>query len=99
MRRTYSYLSSLVLSAALLIPATTMAKTRWQDDRDRHDDNQRVYDTEHKDYHNWNNDEDQQWRQYLKDQHKKYHDFSKADKTEQGAYWNWRHDQDDRGHH
>jgi hypothetical protein len=93
MRRAYTCFSSLVLSAALLIPATTIATPRGQDDRDHHDDNQRVYDAEHKDYHNWNKDEDQQWKQYLKNQHSNYHDYSKADKKEQASYWNWRHDQ------
>lgn len=95
-------LSSLLVTAVLLTGPVMGANPRPQDDKNRDEhardqQNQRVYDSQHKDYHNWNADEDQQWRQYLSDQHQKYHDFSKANKKEQDEYWNWRHDHDD--HH
>ena len=99
MLRAYPYFSSLLLAAALVLPAASQANPLPQEEhsRDQQEKNSRVYDSEHKDYHNWNNDEDQQWRQYLTDQHRKYHDYSKANKKEQSGYWNWRHENEDHG--
>jgi hypothetical protein len=52
----------------------------------------RVYqDQRHHDTHEWNNEEDQKYRAYLQEHHKKYHDFSKASRKEQNNYWEWRH--------
>lgn len=60
--------------------------------QEHHDQSARVYqDTKHKDTHEWNNDEDQQYRTYLKEHHKNYKEFSKASKKEQNDYWDWRH--------
>ncbi len=51
------------------------------DQRDK--GNRRVYDSAHKDYHNWDSNEDQSWRQYLSDHHRKYQGYSRASKSEQ----------------
>ena len=55
----------------------------------------RMYDSVHKDYHTWNGDEDKRYREYLTEQHRKYQDFSRLNKKKQSAYWQWRHDHDD----
>jgi hypothetical protein len=55
---------------------------------------QRVYDSVHKDYHVWSGDEDRRYRTYLEDHHKKYRDFSQLSKKKQREYWQWRHDHD-----
>jgi len=52
----------------------------------------KFYDRSHKDYHNWNADEDRVYRQYLTDNHRKYRDFKKMSKKQQDEYWRWRHD-------
>ncbi|HEY6467636.1 MAG TPA: hypothetical protein VIY69_16665 [Candidatus Acidoferrales bacterium] len=52
----------------------------------------RVYDSTHKDYHNWDDNENKAWIQYQSDHHMKQHDFKKASKKEQADYWNWRHE-------
>lgn len=44
---------------------------------------------------NWDNNEDQAWRQYLSDHQKKYHDYSRGTKSEQSGYWNQRHQDGD----
>ena len=51
----------------------------------------RVYDRDHKDYHNWDDRENKSWGVYLSDNHKKDHEFSKSSMREQSNYWNWRH--------
>ena len=51
----------------------------------------RVYDKGHKDYHNWDDNENRAWGQYLSENHRSSHEFQKADKKEQSQYWKWRH--------
>lgn len=40
--------------------------------------------------HEWSDQENTHWHQYLKEQHKKDHDWDKSTKREQKAYWKWR---------
>lgn len=40
--------------------------------------------------HQWNDNENQAWHQYLKEHHKKDHEWAKASKREQKDYWKWR---------
>jgi len=40
--------------------------------------------------HQWNDQEDAHWHDYLKEHHKKDHDWNKASKREQRDYWKWR---------
>ena len=56
----------------------------------------RVYDKSHKDYHDWNTDEDRYYRQYLNEHHRKYHEFQHMSKKQQKDYWRWRHDHEGR---
>lgn len=92
MNRTYRIVSSLFLAAAVAAPVSIFAAPVPQDAAVQ----VRVYDADHKDYHNWDDREETQWHVYLKDNHRKDEDFKKADKKEQNEYWNWRHDHPDR---
>ena len=83
MHRANRYITSLFLTAALAAPVAIMA----QEGRDQH----RVYDKQHKDYHNWDDNENHAWGQYLSENHKSSHEYSKANKKEQSQYWNYRH--------
>lgn len=40
--------------------------------------------------HQWNDNENTSWHQYLKERHRKDHEWSKATKKEQSDYWKWR---------
>jgi hypothetical protein len=91
MRITHRYISSLLLAAALAAPAAIMATPGPNDDRVQ----VRVYDSNHKDYHNWDDHENKAWGIYLTNNHKKNHEFAKASKKEQANYWNWRHSHPD----
>ena len=84
MHRTH-FLASLVLIAGLLVPFSAIAASKETDV------SVRVYDKDHKDYHNWDDHENKQWGVYLSENHKKYHEYSKSNKKEQSNYWNWRH--------
>ena len=91
MRRIFRFGSSLLLSAALLAPLAMQAQ-----DRDHDRDDQRVYDRAHRDYHNWNSDEDNAYRQWYGQTYngRQYRDYRKLHKKQQQAYWKWRHDND-----
>jgi hypothetical protein len=94
--RFHKFVGSAILTIALAAPAATLAAPRPQEINARVDvQTKRVYDPTHKDYHNWDGNEDKQWRQYQTDQHVKYHDYSKANKKQQSDYWNWRHQHGD----
>ena len=87
MHRIHGYIASLFLTAALAAPVSIMAAPMPQE---AHDQN-RVYDKDHKDYHNWDDKENKAWGQWQTENHKKPHEFSKANSKEQSQYWNWRH--------
>jgi hypothetical protein len=87
MHYAHRYITSLYLAAALLAPVATLAAPGPQEANTQ----ARVYDRDHKDYHNWDDRENQAWGTYQSDHHIKSHEFSKANKKEQSQYWNWRH--------
>jgi hypothetical protein len=80
--------ASLVLIACFVAPGAILAAPQASVQV-------RVYDKDHKDYHNWDDNENRAWGQYLSENHKKPHDFKKTKKAEQSQYWNWRHDHPD----
>jgi hypothetical protein len=85
-------ISAFALVAAVgftaVVPATASAGDGSQ--RAAHD--RRVYDRDHRDYHNWNRDEDRMYREYLEQRHRKYRAFSRLSAKQQREYWRWRHD-------
>jgi hypothetical protein len=96
MHRPHHYLASLLLTAALAAPISIMAVPVPQEASVQ----VRVYDKHHKDYHNWDDNENRAWNRYLVENHRDSHEFSRANKREQSQYWNWRHAHpDDRDHH
>src|ERR1700688_4093644 len=95
MRSAHPYIASLFLTAALVAPVAITAAPVPQ----RVDAQIRVYDPGHKDYHNWDDNENHAWGLYLSENHKKSHDFRRATKSEQSNYWNWRHAQEDDQRH
>jgi len=84
-------MSTVLLTIALTAPVAVFAQDEHHDDNQHH----RFYDKSHKEYHEWNDNEDKAWRQYLNEHHRAYTDFGKASKRRQEAYWKWRHDHPD----
>jgi len=91
MRFTNRFIGSLVLAATIVAPLAIMAAPMPNADGVQI----RVYDRNHKDYHNWDDHENAAWGVYLNDNHKKSHEFRKSNKREQSNYWNWRHSHPD----
>ena len=89
MNRAHRYLATLLVTTAFAVPVSMFAAPAPQSV------SVRVYDKNHKDYHNWDDNENHAWGAYLTENHKQPHDFKKAPKKEQSQYWNWRHDHPD----
>ena len=90
MRNLNRYISSLVLASALAAPVVIMASPQEASVQVR------VYDRDHKDYHNWDDREDRAYRGYLSDQHRNYREYNKQSGRQQRNYWTWRHSHPDR---
>ena len=91
MHSNYRYLfSTFVLTAALAATASITSAANPQDG-DRRDDRVRYYDRSHRDYHNWDDNEDRSYRIYLGERHREYHPFVEVTHRQQQSYWNWRH--------
>jgi type III secretory pathway component EscR len=80
-----------LLAAAVVAPALIATKANAQEAAVQ----VRVYDRNHKDYHNWDDREDRAYRNYLSEQHKDYREYNKQNRKEQDHYWNWRHSHPD----
>jgi hypothetical protein len=91
MRHTHRYIPSLFLAAALAAPVAIMAAPVPQEASVQ----VRVYDRDHKDYHNWDDHENRAWGIFLTNNHRKNHEYAKANRREQSNYWKWRHEHPD----
>jgi hypothetical protein len=86
------------VSTALLAPLGAFAIAAPQDDHERHEREEReerehrVYDPYHRDYHNWDQREDETYRRWLDERHEGYVDYQRLKHRQQEAYWRWRHE-------
>jgi hypothetical protein len=92
MHRAHRYIASLFLTAALAVPVAIMAAAEPQNAGVQ----VRIYDRDHKDYHNWDDREDRAYRGYLTEQHQTYRVYSKQHRNTQKQYWMWRHSHPDK---
>jgi hypothetical protein len=82
----FRYLSALVLGAAMFASVSMKA-----DDDHRRERVRRYYDRDRRDYHEWNDGENQAYRRYLQEQRRDYRDFNRVNRDQQREYWRWRH--------
>lgn len=82
---------TVALLAALLAPVAIAPRTLRADDHD----SRKYHDKQHNDDHEWNNHEDQAYRMWLKENHRKYNEFARMKEKDQQAYWAWRHEHSD----
>ena len=92
MRYLGRYISSLFLAAAIAAPTAIIAHPKPQDGSVQ----VRIYDRDHRDYHNWDDHEDRAYRRYLTVQHRGYREYHMQHYRVQRHYWNWRHSHPDR---
>ena len=98
MQRGYRYFCSLFLAAVLAAPVALMAAGSPQENKDQEnrqaENNKRLYDKGHKDYHTWDSNEDRAYQRYQTEHHQK-RAFVQLSSRQQTAYWNWRHSNPD----
>jgi hypothetical protein len=85
MQHAHCYISTLILAAALATPAMITAAEPQASVQVR------VYDRDHKDYHNWDDNENRAYLQYHSENRNGPAEFSKASRKQQSDYWKWRH--------
>lgn len=83
------FLSSFVLTAAMIAPMAITANAAPQAV------SVRIYDRDHKDYHNWDDREDRSYLLFHADHPKYNKDYRRANHKQQREYWNWRHEHPD----
>lgn len=91
MKRSYLLIASLFLVTGFAVPMAISAAPLPPQVKAQ----LRIYDKAHKDYHNWDANEDRNWKVYLNDNHAKVHEYSRANTKERTGYWNWRHEHPD----
>jgi hypothetical protein len=89
--RTHWYIGSLLLAGAIFAPTAIMAAPPPQEGIQV-----RVYDSRHRDYHNWDDREDHAYRGYLVEHHRSYRAYDRQRGSDQRNYWKWRHEHPDR---
>lgn len=102
MRRNQRLFASVFLSAALLAPIGAMAIPAPQDDHERHEREEherRVYDSDRRDYHNWDAREDEAYRHWLEFKHHTYVEYDRLDDKARREYWKWRHKHEEHEEH
>jgi hypothetical protein len=92
MHRAKLLVSGLFLTAALAVSGPIVAAAAAQDANFQ----VRVYDSHHRDYHNWDDREDRAYRNYQQERHDSYVSYEHRKHKYQQHYWNWRHSHPDR---
>jgi hypothetical protein len=90
MHYAHRFVVSMFLAAAFVAPMAIMAAPTPQDAVQV-----RVYDRNHRDYHNWDARENNAWGVYLTNNHRSHYEYARANRREQDRYWNWRHSHPD----
>jgi hypothetical protein len=83
-----NFLTTALMGAMLIIPATLAPTQVWAAD-------QKYHDKGHNDDHEWNSREDKAYRIWAKENHRKNVHFDKLREEDRESYWNWRHDHSD----
>ena len=79
------FFGSALLGVAFFV-STAVAPTALQAQ-----DHKSYHDKKHNDDHDWNDHENQAYRQYTRQTHHRYREFSTLNDNQQQAYWGWRH--------
>ena len=79
------FLTNVLFGTVLLIPVTIPVALQAQT----------YHDAQHNDDHEWNPHEDQAYRIWVKQNHRKYVDFAKIKEEDRQSYWAWRHEHSD----
>jgi hypothetical protein len=85
MRNIHRFIGAMFLAAAIVAPVAVVANAQEASVQVR------VYDRDHRDYHNWDDREDHAYRRYLTENRRGYVEYNTQNEREQRNYWKWRH--------
>lgn len=85
MRNIHRVIGTILLAAAIVAPAAVVANAQEANVQIR------VYDRDHRDYHNWDDREDHAYRRYLAENRREYVEYNSQRQRDQRNYWKWRH--------
>ena len=88
--RAHWFIGSLLLAGVIFAPTEVVAAPLPQEGIQV-----RVYDSHHRDYHNWDDREDHAYRGYLVERHRSYRAYNEQRARDQRNYWKWRHQHPD----
>ncbi|MCU1273361.1 MAG: hypothetical protein JWO48_792 [Bryobacterales bacterium] len=88
------YLTVLFVGAALAGSVPARADEHHSDSHTK-----RYYDATARDYHEWNQNENQVYHQYVTENHKRDREFARTNRTERKDYFKWRHEHPDQDRH
>jgi len=91
-------LTAIFASAVSVLPSTAIAQEHpgSRDGHEQRAEGARTYDDAgHRDRHEWNSREDEEWNRYRGEHHIKQHDFARLKRKQQEEYWKWRHEHGD----
>ena len=90
MNRKGSLIAAVILGSALVAPlaSSTIAKPQVGVSI-------RVYDRDHKDYHDWDDREARRYERWRHDHPEFKIEFRKNNRERQREYWRWRHEHSD----
>jgi len=104
----YRSLSILILAATVSFTVTAQDRHDQQSGHDQASNpgrgdsrgqTKRYYDKSARDYHEWNQDEDRKYHEYMSEKHMKDRDFGKLPARQQSDYFRWSHEHDSSPHH
>jgi hypothetical protein len=89
-------LSATLMAPVAILPVMALAQDDHRNEQRKEADNNRRYqDAKHHDEHAWNDHEDQAYRMWVQERHRKYGDFDRLNARDQQSYWDWRHSHSD----
>jgi hypothetical protein len=91
MHHTNRYIASFFLAAVFAASGPIVAAASPQEAGVQ----VRIYDRDHRDYHNWDDREEHAYRGYLTQRHERYRAYDQQKHRHQQHYWNWRHSHPD----
>jgi hypothetical protein len=88
-------LSTLLMGAMLCGPAALLVRAD-DDHHERHEKAKRYYDTDRRDYHEWNEHENRAYRRWMEERkERQFRDYARIKREQQRDYWRWRHEHPD----
>lgn len=84
-----------LLAGAIAVPLALKAAGQEDHHEDRDEHEQRYYDRDRRDWHEWNEHEERAYRRYLEERREQYRAWRERNEEQQRAYWRWRHQHPD----